>query len=258
MKKFKLSKIQLITVVAWLLFAIWSVAVNIWQQGQPADDPIIRVDLILFMPILIALTLISIAQLVKHIPQQPIRWLIYAILGVVSLVLAAGIYRFNFTNDDIIMEATSKSNATLSEVVVQPVENQSRKKQLQQILYADDAPLDADYLMTTADLNQDGQAEWLVVVQSLECGTGGCPFYVIQSPENAPKIILDFAPALGAFISSDSTNGWKNISVTIGDFSDDAPEQIEMSFDKAEQRYDFSPAAAEKIEHESGDNFNNN
>lgn len=60
----KLTLIQKITVICIILYVIWEIAVRIWMTTLPPDDPVIRADLILILPVLIILIVISLIQFI--------------------------------------------------------------------------------------------------------------------------------------------------------------------------------------------------
>lgn len=60
-----MTKIQMATIGALILYLIWEIVVMIWAKKLPPSDPIIRADLILIYPVLIVLIIISIIQLLR-------------------------------------------------------------------------------------------------------------------------------------------------------------------------------------------------
>ncbi len=60
----KITKTQITTIVALLLYCLWELFVFFWSQKEMT--PVIRVDLFVIYPILIALIVISIVQFVKE------------------------------------------------------------------------------------------------------------------------------------------------------------------------------------------------
>lgn len=60
----KLTLIQKITVTSLILYILWEIAVRIWMTTLPPDDPVIRADLILILPVLIILIVISLIQFI--------------------------------------------------------------------------------------------------------------------------------------------------------------------------------------------------
>lgn len=65
--KNRITKTQIATIIAFIAYAIWEIAVDIWAQKLPESDPIIRVDLVLIYPILSVLLTISFIQLWKQL-----------------------------------------------------------------------------------------------------------------------------------------------------------------------------------------------
>lgn len=180
---------------------------------------------------------------------------IAAVATVFVIIVFAGIYKFNFTNDDIYIENSQQqviAYNTLENLQLFNFQKQQDIKtvqQLQKIIHPEAIYKNAHYFLAKQDLNNDKQDEWMVSVEAAEvCGTGGCPFYVISSPNTAPKIALRFEPAQAIAYDDKMTKGWKNLYVTIGD-GGSAPEIIEMHFDG--KQYDFSPASAQRITHET-------
>jgi hypothetical protein len=55
-----LTKIQITTLITLFIYALWEYMVSVWAQSQVG--PIIRVDLIIFYPLLLVLISISIYQ----------------------------------------------------------------------------------------------------------------------------------------------------------------------------------------------------
>ncbi len=60
----KLTKIQIATITLVILYLIWEVVVQIWEQSQPAIGPVIRADLILIYPVLAVMILLSLIQFI--------------------------------------------------------------------------------------------------------------------------------------------------------------------------------------------------
>lgn len=60
-----LTKLQKITIIALILFVVWEIYVKRWEANLPAGDPAIRVDLVLFIPVLLGLVIGSIVQFMK-------------------------------------------------------------------------------------------------------------------------------------------------------------------------------------------------
>ena len=60
----KLTLIQKITVICIILYVIWEIAVRIWMTTLPPDDPVIRADLVLILPVLIILIVVSLIQFI--------------------------------------------------------------------------------------------------------------------------------------------------------------------------------------------------
>lgn len=58
----KITKMQILTGVLLMLYAVWEVSVYRWAQTLPASDPIIRVDLIIIYPVLLICIIISLIQ----------------------------------------------------------------------------------------------------------------------------------------------------------------------------------------------------
>lgn len=63
--KNKITKIQIITIIALIAYAIWEIKVYLWAKTLPDWDPIIRVDLVIIYPVLLILLIASITQLIK-------------------------------------------------------------------------------------------------------------------------------------------------------------------------------------------------
>lgn len=57
----KITKIQTLTIISLILYAIWEFYVAQWAKTE--TGPIIRVDLTIIYPILITLIILSIGQL---------------------------------------------------------------------------------------------------------------------------------------------------------------------------------------------------
>ena len=55
-----LTKIQIATIVLFIAYIIWEIAVRIWSKSQAGA--IIRVDLMIIYPILVILIIISLYQ----------------------------------------------------------------------------------------------------------------------------------------------------------------------------------------------------
>ena len=61
----KLTKVQIITIIALIAYLIWEFAVKQWEKGLPESDPVIRADYVLIFPVLGILILVSIYQFIK-------------------------------------------------------------------------------------------------------------------------------------------------------------------------------------------------
>ncbi len=61
----KLTKIQITTLVALAAFLVWEFFVKRWEAGLPPSDPVIRADLLFWIPVLAILVLISVYQFVR-------------------------------------------------------------------------------------------------------------------------------------------------------------------------------------------------
>lgn len=60
----KITKMQMVTIVAILLYIVWEIYIGIWSRTQVGA--IIRVDIFIIYPILIALIIISVKQYIKN------------------------------------------------------------------------------------------------------------------------------------------------------------------------------------------------
>lgn len=60
----KTTKMQMVTIVAILLYIVWEIYIGIWSKTQVGA--IIRVDVFIIYPVLIALIIISIKQYIKN------------------------------------------------------------------------------------------------------------------------------------------------------------------------------------------------
>ncbi len=60
----KITKMQMVTIVAILLYIVWEIYIGIWSKTQVGA--IIRVDVFIIYPVLIALIIISIKQYIKN------------------------------------------------------------------------------------------------------------------------------------------------------------------------------------------------
>lgn len=60
----KITKMQMVTIVAILLYIVWEIYIDIWSKTQVGA--IIRVDVFIIYPVLIALIIISIKQYIKN------------------------------------------------------------------------------------------------------------------------------------------------------------------------------------------------
>ena len=60
----KITKMQMVTIVAILLYIVWEIYIDIWSK--PQVGAIIRVDVFIIYPVLIALIIISIKQYIKN------------------------------------------------------------------------------------------------------------------------------------------------------------------------------------------------
>jgi len=62
----KLTRIQLITVIALVAYGIWEIVVRQWAKSLPDGDPVIRADLVFILPVLAILVVISLIQLIRN------------------------------------------------------------------------------------------------------------------------------------------------------------------------------------------------
>ena len=60
----KITKVQMATIIAILLYIVWEIYIGIWSRTQVGA--IIRVDIFIIYPILIALIIISVKQYIKN------------------------------------------------------------------------------------------------------------------------------------------------------------------------------------------------
>ena len=60
----KITKMQMVTIVAILLYIVWEIYIGIWSKTQVGA--IIRVDVFIIYPVLIALIIISVKQYIKN------------------------------------------------------------------------------------------------------------------------------------------------------------------------------------------------
>ncbi|WP_206458743.1 hypothetical protein [Anaerovorax sp. IOR16] len=60
----KITKLQILTIIAIIVSVGWEIYVQLWAKG--IEGPIIRVDLLFILPVLFVLVCISIFQLVKR------------------------------------------------------------------------------------------------------------------------------------------------------------------------------------------------
>ncbi|TRZ46176.1 hypothetical protein [Robertkochia solimangrovi] len=60
------TKLQMFTVIAILGYLVWEIAVQYWEAGLPASDPVLRIDRFIIYPILILMILLSINQYRKN------------------------------------------------------------------------------------------------------------------------------------------------------------------------------------------------
>ena len=74
------------------------------------------------------------------------------------------------------------------------------------------------YRAGNADLNGDGQDEWLAFVTGPGvCGSGGCPLRIFDESGEAPRLIGSISVTqmpIGLFDSE--TDGWRDLAVTVG------------------------------------------
>lgn len=160
------------------------------------------------------------------------------IIGVFLLIILAGIYRFNFTNDDIFVEtaqgqvlAANEIDA-LSPIELMPVDDETVRNQLEKIDFFNGETVEnANYVMYSIDLNNDRVDEWIIGVEAAEvCGTGGCPIFVVTRVNAQPYIVADFSPAQAVSVNDRQTNGWNNLYFSIAD-GGSRPEVVKMIFD---------------------------
>ena len=57
-----MTKVQIITIGAYIAYIIWEIIVWFWARSLPDYDPIIRADLLIILPVLLILTVISLFQ----------------------------------------------------------------------------------------------------------------------------------------------------------------------------------------------------
>lgn len=176
------------------------------------------------------------------------KWLFFTALTVVSLLILvtlAGVYRFNFTNDDIYIESENGQVLAYNETVnLRPLnfipisdnlkleKNSILEKLATMDLFDAEMVENASYAIHRIDLNNDHVDEWLILIEAAEiCGTGGCPIVAV-SRINAldPEVVAVFAPAQGVSVNDTTTNDWKNLYFTIGD-GGSAPEIVKLIFD---------------------------
>lgn len=60
----KITKVQMATIIAIVFCIIWEIYIGIWSRTQVGA--IIRVDIFIIYPILIALIIISVKQYIKN------------------------------------------------------------------------------------------------------------------------------------------------------------------------------------------------
>ncbi len=61
-----MTKIQIITIGAYIAYIIWEIVVWNWAKSLPPSDPIIRSDLVIIIPVLAVLTVISLVQYFRN------------------------------------------------------------------------------------------------------------------------------------------------------------------------------------------------
>ena len=61
----KLTRIQRVSLILIAGAVIWEVAVRIWMMTLPPNDPVIRADLLVIIPLLAIFIGISLIQLIK-------------------------------------------------------------------------------------------------------------------------------------------------------------------------------------------------
>ena len=59
----KITKLQIVSMIALLSYGAWELYVKKWQASLPPGDPVIRVDLFIILPVLLGLCIASLVQL---------------------------------------------------------------------------------------------------------------------------------------------------------------------------------------------------
>ena len=99
-----------------------------------------------------------------------------------------------------------------------------------------------EYESASADLNGDGTDEIVVRATSVErCGSGGCALFVL-SPDGAGFRVVMRATVTHPPIRvlESSTNGWKDLAVTVAGGGVTQPYEVRLRFDG--RRYPGNPS----------------
>lgn len=177
--------------------------------------------------------------------KQWLRRIVMIVTGCFLLIILAGVYRFNLTDDDIYVESNSGQVIAYNEIKALksldfiPVTEAAIKEQLNQIdFFAGETLEPLTYAKHAIDLNNDDVDEWLLVTEATEiCGTGGCPIFVIRWQGEQPILVAEFSPAHAVSVNEVRTNGWKNLYFTVAD-GGSASAIVKMFFDGSRYVYD--------------------
>lgn len=224
----KITKIQIITIILYLMFIVIQYAINIWEKSIETTDPIIRVDLILFLPILFILTFISVLQ----IKINTLKYFLLSLYLCLIIVVFLGVYKFNFTDDDIYLSEQNYSNFKIKgSQIKEPVLKDYIEKYIQE--YGDDET-NTTYSALRIDLNNDLNIDAIVFLEGTYwCGSAGCTILVVKKINNQYFIINEFGPVQGIRIGKEMIHSWNNLFILYdGGLSGEYEEKY--SFNKKE------------------------
>ncbi len=117
----------------------------------------------------------------------------------------------------------------------------------------DDIPGPIRYFAAAADLDRDGQSEWVVHVAGPSvCGTGGCNTHVFsQASDGTLELVTTVSVSRPPVVSADTrTNGWRDLVVRVSGGGILPGHDARLRYDAATGSYPANPtvAPAERIE----------
>lgn len=178
------------------------------------------------------------------------------ILLIILMIIFAGIYKFNFTNDDIYVQGHNWNLYTIEEY--EKIEKSMIWKEIKEhvpLEWVDVKNNDlkvflnhynkinwdnekTNFKVATMDLNNDDNNEFFVALEwDYWCGTGGCTTLLLNKKESKYNVLNDFWVQQGISLLKDKTNNWNRIYLHSNDRWTDYV--VEMAYQLGTNKYDY-------------------